>query len=77
MRFAKKSLGQNFLIDKNIINKIIIFINIEIEISSKLSGKSGLLIKLKKPKSLNIIEKDTDLAKKLREKYLIKKCKCF
>ena len=29
MRFAKKSLGQNFLIDKNIINKIINLTNIK------------------------------------------------
>ena len=29
MRYAKKSLGQNFLIDKNIIDKIINLTNIE------------------------------------------------
>ena len=29
MKVSKKSLGQNFLIDKNIVNKIIDLINIE------------------------------------------------
>ena len=76
MRFAKKSLGQNFLIDKNIINKIINLTNIKdrdiIEIGPGRGALTDQILK-KKPKSLNIIEKDTDLAKKLREKYLDKK----
>ena len=29
MQFAKKSLGQNFLIDKNIIKKIVNLVNID------------------------------------------------
>ena len=29
MKFSKKSLGQNFLIDKNIIKKIVNLVNIE------------------------------------------------
>ena len=52
--FAKKSLGQNFLIDKNIINKILSFIDIQnknvVEIGS---GKGALTDTIlgKKPKS--------------------------
>ncbi len=70
--FAKKSLGQNFLIDKNIINKILSFIDIQnknvVEIGS---GKGALtdIILGKKPKSLLIIEKDKKLYDNLRLKY--------
>ena len=35
MKFAKKSLGQNFLIDKNIINKKINLVNIKNKILLK------------------------------------------
>ena len=72
MKFAKKSLGQNFLIDKNIINKIINLNKIEgknvIEIGP---GKGALTNEIlnKKPKSLIIIEKDYELAEKLKIKY--------
>ena len=60
MRYAKKSLGQNFLIDKNIIDKIINLTNIEnrdiVEIGP---GKGALTEEIlkKKPKSLTLIEK--------------------
>ena len=72
MKFPKKSLGQNFLIDKNIVNKIIDLINIEdrdiIEIGP---GRGALTDKIleRKPKTLNLIEKDYNLTKYLREKY--------
>ncbi len=72
MSFAKKSLGQNFLIDKNIIKKIICLSNITnrdvIEIGP---GKGALTEEILKvnPKSLSIIEKDNELAKELSFKY--------
>jgi 16S rRNA (adenine1518-N6/adenine1519-N6)-dimethyltransferase len=57
----KKSLGQNFLKDKNIVNKIINSINIKgnniIEIGPGLGALTYEIIKLK-PKNLIIIEKD-------------------
>ena len=72
MQFAKKSLGQNFLIDKNIIKKIINIIDIEnkniIEIGSGKGALTNEIIK-KKPKSLSIIEKDFNLSKELNLKY--------
>ena len=61
MNLPKKSLGQNFLIDKNITKKIIGLCNINnkhvIEIGP---GKGSLTdeILLRNPKSLIIIEKD-------------------
>ena len=66
MKFAKKSLGQNFLIDKNIIKKIINLTNVYKRILDR------------NPNCLYIIEKDFNLAKKLKEKYSeIKKIKVF
>ena len=51
MQFAKKSLGQNFLIDKNIIKKIINIIDIEnkniIEIGSGKGALTNEIIKKK------------------------------
>ena len=69
---AKKSLGQNFLIDKNIIKKIINLANINnqhvVEIGS---GKGALTDQIieKNPKSLLIIEKDNFLSDQLKIKY--------
>ena len=72
MQFAKKSLGQNFLIDKNIIKKIINIIDIGnkniIEIGSGKGALTNEIIK-KNPKSLSIIEKDFYLSKELNLKY--------
>ena len=73
MKYAKKSLGQNFLIDKNIINKIINLIKVEnrniIEIGP---GKGALTDEIlnRKPKSLILIEKDKFLSDKLKSRYL-------
>ena len=66
----KKSLGQNFLIDKNIIRKIVNFVKINnkdiIEIGP---GKGALTSEILryKPKSLIIIEKDNNLVKFLEK----------
>ena len=72
MKYAKKSLGQNFLIDLNIIKKIVNLIEIKnrniVEIGS---GKGALTDEILKgkPKSLSIIEKDYILAGELKSKY--------
>ena len=71
MKFAKKSLGQNFLIDKNIIKKIINTVDIRnkniIEIGP---GKGALTEEILKnnPKSLILIEKDNSLFENLNLK---------
>ena len=72
MIFAKKSLGQNFLIDKNIVRKIINLVKIKgnhiIEIGP---GKGALTDEILKqqPKSLLLIEKDFKLMEKLKIKH--------
>ena len=72
MKFLKKSLGQNFLVDKNIINKIIncsVFQNRDIvEIGPRKGALTKEILK-KKPKSLFLIEKDNILANDLRKEY--------
>ena len=72
MKKAKKSLGQNFLIDKNIINKILSLANIKdrniVEIGPGKGALTDEIIK-KKPKTLLIIEKDNLLFDLLIEKY--------
>ena len=73
MIFAKKSLGQNFLIDQNIIKKILNLVDIKKQNIIEIGPGNGALtdeILKKKPKSLIIIEKDYLLSKKLKEKYL-------
>ena len=69
---AKKSLGQNFLIDQNIIN--IIVNTIEIKNKSILEigpGTGNLTINIlkKKPKNLLVIEKDFNLVEKLNKNF--------
>ena len=72
MKYPKKSLGQNFLIDKNIIRKIVNSSKIEgkhiIEIGPGTGNLTDEILK-KKPKSLTLIEKDFSLYKYLKEKY--------
>ena len=69
---AKKSLGQNFLIDQNIINKIISIIDIKnknvLEIGPG-TGNLTLEILKKNPKKVILIEKDTKLANMLIKKF--------
>ena len=73
MIFAKKSLGQNFLIDNNIIKKIVNLTNVKnrniIEIGPGKGALTNEILK-QKPKSLKIIEKDYNLADELKKKYL-------
>ena len=76
MIFAKKSLGQNFVRDKNIIRKVINLVNIHDKDIIEIGPGNGALtdeIIRKKPKSLIIIEKDFLLAKNLQEKYFFNK----
>ena len=69
---AKKSLGQNFLIDQNIINKIINIIEIKdrnlLEIGPGTGNLTSALLK-ENPNKLLVIEKDNQLASMLREKF--------
>ena len=73
MSSAKKSLGQNFLIDKNIIRKIINLSEIKnkdiIEIGPGRGALTDEILK-KEPNTLTIIEKDFELSKQLKSKYL-------
>ena len=72
MEYPKKSLGQNFLIDKNITKKIVSLTDVSnqniIEIGAGNGALTDELIK-KKPKSLILIEKDDKLAQILKNKY--------
>ena len=69
---AKKSLGQNFLIDKNILEKIVNTANIEnkkiLEIGPGTGNLTSYILK-KNPKKLTVIEKDNELAKNLEIKF--------
>ena len=72
MIFTKRSLGQNFLIDKNIIDKIIGTVKITDKNIIEIGPGNGALtdkILKKKPKNLFLIEKDNILSKKLKEKF--------
>jgi len=73
MIFYKKSLGQNFLIDFNIIKKIINLVDVFnkniLEIGPGNGALTDELLK-KKPKSLILVEKDFLLSEKLRKKYI-------
>ena len=69
---AKKSLGQNFLIDHNILEIIVNTINIKNKIILEVGPGTGNLtnyILKKKPKKILVIEKDYNLAEELRGKY--------
>ena len=76
MILSKKSLGQNFLIDKNIIDKILNLTKIKgrdvIEIGPGKGALTDEILK-RKPRSIKIIEKDSRLAERLKQKYLINK----
>ena len=69
----KKKYGQNFLIDKNILNKIINLIPLKdlniLEIGPG-DGKLTDKILFKNPKRLTLIEIDKDLINELAKKYI-------
>jgi len=69
---AKKSLGQNFLIDVNILEKITNLTNIKnktvLEIGPGTGNLTSYILK-KNPKKLFVIEKDNELANKLIDKF--------
>ena len=69
---AKKSLGQNFLVDKNIIEKISNIIDIEnksiLEVGPGTGNLTSSLLK-KNPKKIFVIEKDNDLASLLEKNF--------
>ena len=69
---AKKSLSQNFLIDKNITSKILNLTKIKNQIILEIGPGLGFMtdeILSKKPKKIYLIEKDFHLVKLLIEKY--------
>ena len=70
---AKKSLGQNFLIDKNILEKIVNIgkINSNTEVLEIGPGTGNLTeyILKKNPKKFFVIEKDNSLADLLKKKF--------
>ena len=72
MRYAKKSLGQNYLTDLNIVKKIVNLTKIcnknILEIGPGKGALTDEILKYK-PKSLMLIEKDDNLSEELRSKY--------
>ena len=67
---AKKSLGQNFLIDPSVLETIVNTIDIKnksvLEIGPGTGNLTNYIFK-KKPKKVLVIEKDTKLAEELRD----------
>ena len=66
----KRSLGQNFLVDQNIINKIIDIINIQDKSILEIGPGTGNLTKKileHNPKKITVVEKDTELSKLLNK----------
>ena len=69
---AKKSLGQNFLIDREVLEKIVSITDIANKEVLEIGPGSGNLttyILKQKPKKLYVVEKDDDLAIFLKEKF--------
>ena len=68
----KKSLGQNFLIDENILEKITnstdIYNKIILEIGPGTGNLTSYILK-KNPKKMFVIEKDNELASNLKDKF--------
>tara|TARA_B110001450_G_C17491297_1_gene428443 strand:- start:19 stop:801 length:783 start_codon:yes stop_codon:yes gene_type:complete len=69
---AKKSLGQNFLIDNDVIEKIIDITEIEgkeiLEVGPGTGNLTSQILK-KRPKKVYLIEKDNELSVSLKEKF--------
>jgi len=69
---AKKSLGQNFLVDQNILEKISNATTIKDKIVLEIGPGTGNLtsyILEKNPKKMVVIEKDSELTKQLNNKF--------
>ena len=69
---AKKSLGQNFLVDQNILEQIVNTVEIENREILEIGPGSGNLtahILKKNPKKIYVIEKDNDLSLFLKKKF--------
>ena len=69
---AKKSLGQNFLIDNKILNQIVNCVEIENKNILEIGPGTGNLTKYilnKKPKKFTVIEKDNNLISNLKEQF--------
>jgi 16S rRNA (adenine1518-N6/adenine1519-N6)-dimethyltransferase len=69
---AKKSLGQNFLIDKEIIERITNLIKVKDRVILEVGPGSGNLtssILNQSPKKIFVVEKDNELATKLKNKF--------
>ena len=69
---AKKSLGQNFLIDREVLEKIVSITDIANKEVLEIGPGSGNLttyILKQKPRKLYVVEKDDDLAILLKEKF--------
>ena len=68
----KKSLGQNFLIDRNVLEQIVATVEIKDKQVLEIGPGSGNLttfILKKNPKKVYVIEKDDDLALLLKDKF--------
>ena len=69
---AKKSLGQNFLIDRNVLEQIVNTVEITnqeiLEIGPGTGNLTTYILK-KKPRKIFVVEKDNDLAILLSEKF--------
>ena len=70
--YPKKSLGQNFLIDRNILEKIVNVTQIKnktiLEVGPGTGNLTSFILK-NNPKKVFVIEKDDDLAKSLKENF--------
>ena len=72
MQINKKSLSQNFLIDKNICKKIVNLSSIQNKNVFEIGPGKGILtdaILEKNPKKLTLVEKDNDIYNYLKFKY--------
>ena len=69
---AKKSLGQNYLVDRNILEKIVNVTQITdktiLEVGPGTGNLTSFILK-KKPKKIFVIEKDENLANYLEETF--------
>ena len=74
MKYLKKSLGQNFLSDKNIIKKIVSLVDINNKNVIEIGPGNGALtdeILKNNPKSITVVEKDNLLAQNLKKNILM------